>query len=61
MAVTLRCSSSAPEAMIDAEFGAALIEAVRSIGLALPVGGEAVGEFLGVVGQDRLNPERSRL
>ena len=49
------------EAMIDAELGAALIEAVRSGRPALAVGSEAVGECLGVVGQDRVDRERRRL
>jgi len=46
------------EAVVDSELGTALIKAVRSSGLALAVGGEAVGEFLGVVGQGRVDLER---
>lgn len=49
------------EAMFDAELGTALIKAVRPGRLTLAVGGEAVGEFFGVVGQDRVGFERRRL
>lgn len=49
------------EAVLDAELGAALIEAVHSGRLTLAVGGEEGGEFFGVVGQDRVDIERSCL
>lgn len=49
------------DAVLDAELGAASIEAVLPAWLTLAVGSEAVGEFLGVVGQDRLGLERGCL
>jgi hypothetical protein len=49
------------EAMRDALFGTGLAEPVAAGGFALALGGEAVGEFLAVIGQDLLDPERAGL
>ena len=48
------------QAVLGAEFVARLIEEVASGRFAFALGGEPVGEFLAVVGQDFLDLERTR-
>lgn len=49
------------QAMLDIQFGAQLVEGVFPGGSPFPRGDEAIGEFLAVVGQDRLDAEWRRL